>query len=175
MSTRERVITWPDPAAKARWLDMAASLDALSPIVRRIAGDITHAAGHDPERFAFRAHRYCRDEVRYRRDPGGVEEFADAATIITRGFDDCDGKSRTFVALCRASRLPSLRARIVPVFDRSGEHFTHVQAECTWPGAAPPLAGPGGWVLAELTLADVPLGAGSERATRDVAGKLRLA
>lgn len=169
-----RVLVWQDAESKAKWLDAAASEDARHPMVRTLAARMRHDAAGDPEAFARLAHRHCRDAIAYRRDVGG-EEFADAATVLARGFDDCDGKSRAFVALCRASGIEGLRARIVPIFDAAG-HFRHVQAEATWPGARAPLAGPDGWVLAELTLAGVELGQGAEAARRDqMTGRIDLA
>lgn len=174
MSPLLRVIEWPDPETKGKWLDAAASRDVEHPLVQSIAARMRHDAAGDPLAFCRVAHRHCRDVVKYRSDVGG-EEFADSAMVLARGYDDCDGKSRAFVALCRASGIEGLRARIVPIFDKSG-HFRHVQAEATWPGARPPLAGPDGWVLAELTLKGVELGQGAEAARRDqLTGRIDLA
>jgi len=124
-------------------------------------------------------HRFCRDAIHYRTDKthtwrnGGQtkEEFADPDVILARGYDDCDGKSRTFVAIGRAM---GLECRIVPVFRHLGQDraFVHVQAECRWPGSEEfPLAEPDGWVLAELILRDCQLGQDPDSVPRDIHGK----
>mgnify|MGYP001050336754 CR=1 FL=1 len=169
----ERTLVWADPWEKARWLDAAATLDAAHPLVRSHARMLRTRAKNNAYQFAVLAHRFCRDRIKYQRDIGG-EEFADSAAILMRGFDDCDGKSRLFVALCRASGLP-IAARIVPIFDKAG-HFRHVQAECAMPGAPQELVQPNGWILVELTLRGVELGQGAESARRDaLTGRLDLA
>lgn len=173
-----RIVTWSSPEKKSRWLDAAAAADALHPEVRALARQLETTAGRDPLRFTLAVHGYCRDAIRYRRDPGGREQFADAPTIIRRGFDDCDGKARLFVALIRAAKIPGLIARIVPVHDKpTGQRFIHVQAEARFPGSeAHPLADPEGWILAEMTLEGVRLGEGGEAARIDPhTGKPRLA
>lgn len=165
MRVAHRTIRFNGPAEKAAWLDAAASLDARLPIVRQIAGTIAAARSpNDLEGLAHDLHTFVRDRIHYVRD-GVDEEFADAATVLARGWDDCDGKARTFVAMVRAVGAPDgLRARIRPVFnahpvDPKGE-FVHVQAEVSWPGSTKsPLADGHGWLLSELILKDCPLGA----------------
>lgn len=159
--------------AKARWLDAAASADALHPLVCDVAHRfcIVHV---DPEPIAHALFRFVRDGIRYVRDPGH-EQFTDTATMLRRGAEDCDGKARALVALCRAAPVVSrhargLLSRILPVF--RGRDFVHVQAHLWWPRSfLHPLAEPDGWLLAELTLRDVELGQGSEAARRDARGK----
>lgn len=166
---------------KARWLDANASLDAAMVRVRELAGRF-RAAHHDPEELARSIHRWVRDSIRYVSDTAKVakwrpnpegEEFADSETIIARDFDDCDGKSRLFVALCRAA---GIEARIRPVFTRHPFDFVHVQAECRWPGSESlPEAEAGGWLLAELILRDCKLGQDPDTVPRGKDGKRLLA
>lgn len=171
---RIRRITWPDVAAKARYLDAGASLDAIDPRLRTLAVRLAGNAP-TPRQAVERLFLFVRDRVKYVRDPHG-EDFADSASVLSKGEDDCDGKSRLFVALCRALGIerPGWRveAQIQPVFKRvpgMGEPaFTHVQGRVRWYGSGSfPLADHNGWVLAELTLAGVPLGHGAEAAHRN--------
>ena len=122
-----------------------------------------------PPELARGLQRWVRDRVTYRRDrptmAGAMgEEFASAAEVLQRRTDDCDGKSRVFVALARAC---GLEARIRPVFH--GPDFVHVQAECRYPGSErEPKAEPGGWLLAELIVDGVGLGDDPMRAPRKI-------
>jgi transglutaminase-like putative cysteine protease len=156
---------------KARYLDGAARFDTLNPWVRAVARRLR---GRTPGETAENIHRFIRDRVRYVRDPIGAsgrheEEFADTQTVLQRGFDDCDGKARAFVALALCN---GLEARIRPVFPRPGS-FEHVQAEVRWPSSAwDRRAGRDGWIMSELTLAGVELGQGAESGRRDAAGHL---
>lgn len=153
---RPRKIQFATLEEKARWLDANASLDADLSYVRQVAGRFARAFNpNDHEALARSLHRFVRDGIRYVPDPG-EEEFADSETILKRGYDDCDGKSRLFVALCRAV---GLEARIVPVFKPHPDRFVHVQAEVRWKGSqAVRGAEPGGWLLAELILKNCALG-----------------
>ncbi len=67
--------------------------------------------------------RFVQWAIDYVRDPG-QEVLEDAATVLLRGYGDCDAKSRTFVALCLASGIP---ARGLPV--RVDDGFPHIAAE----------------------------------------------
>ena len=153
-----RVIRWSSSEEKARWLDGAARLDSLTVPVRRFAARFVAAYKHAADR-ARAIQRWVRDHVRYTKDAPRMagamgEEFASSEDILRRLTDDCDGKSRLFVALCLAA---GLEARIRPVF--KGPHFVHVQGEVRWPGSsAEPQAMPGGWMLAELIVRGVNLG-----------------
>ena len=171
-STR-RPMTFESLAAKARWLDAAASLDARNPHIRELAIRFQKARGaNDLGGVATDIHRFCRDSISYCYGPSH-QEFADAWTILTRpggACDNCAGKSRTFVALCRAIEVD---ARIVPNF-RQPDEFNHVQAQVRYPGSeTDPRAEAGGWLRAELIVQGVPLGAGPEAGTR-IAGRLQL-
>ncbi len=106
-----------------------------------------------------RLQRWVRDVIAYVRDWGGREEFADTRTVIRRGYDDCDGKSRAFVALVRGLHIAGLKARIRPIIRRRDLEFVHVQAEVHFPGSERDSRSfDGGWLLAELILSGVDLG-----------------
>lgn len=177
-----RRVSFASPTQKARWLDAACSLDAADPRVRALSRRFVESAKQRAKAptpwqqvFAEDVFRFVRDSIDYRRDPGGREQFADAATILFRtGADDCDGKARTFVALIRAGG-PTVEARIRPVMNERGD-FVHVQAETRWPGSKnDPRTQANGWILAELILRDVALGQDPDTAPRDAHGKRVLA
>ena len=171
-----RSVRFPDPEAKARWLDASASEDATDPHLRAFARRFVHGRAElrEPADVVRELHRYVRDAIAYVHDWGGREEFADTATILRRGFDDCDGKARTFVALVRALGLPDVQARIRPVF--KGGSFVHVQAETRFPGSKGPRSDPEGWQLAEVIVRGVGLGDDPERiGERDARGRFVMA
>jgi len=97
-------------------------------------------------------------------DPAS-EEFSDAEQTLRQGYGDCDDKVRAFVALLR-SASSSFEAHIRPVLNSDG--FAHVQAVVRFPGSfmvrgwrdgGPAfVAGPGGWVTAEVILRDAHFG-----------------
>jgi hypothetical protein len=118
-------------------------------------------------------HAVVRDGIEYRRDRvHGIrwEEFADTLSILRRGYDDCDGKSRVLVALVRAltaapppwmqglrlAQLRDTRARIRPVFE--GRNFAHVQPELRWPGSEQVPGNDDGWVIAEVIVEGAGIG-----------------
>lgn len=68
-------------------------------------------------------YRFVQWSIDYVRDPG-QEVLEDAATVLLRGYGDCDAKSRVFVALCLAS---GIAARGLPV--RVDDGFPHIAAE----------------------------------------------
>ena len=173
--SRNRTVRWATLEDKAHWLDAAASRDAMRGGVRRVAA--WFARGYPTAEGRTRAiQRWVRDRIRYvydfrvSQDARG-EEFADAETTIERGYEDCDGKARTFVALVRAAeaiRRLGVVARIRPVFRRAPAYeFVHVQAEVSWPG------GPG-WLLCELILAGCEIGQNPDDMPR-LGGVRRLA
>lgn len=161
-----RRLQWGSVDEKAQWLDAAASVDAASPWVQAQARWITTYA-LTPLAKADAVLRYVRDAIEYRpdRDPVGkrAEEFADTKSIMQRGFDDCDGKVRTFVALVRALALPGLVARVRPIHPRPGD-FRHVQAEVRGPGI--PGTEVGGWARVETIVEGVEIGGDVARMRR---------
>ncbi len=147
--------TWED---KAAYLDGVAWDDARLPLTRDVARRCALACSvNRPDLIAHQIFRFVRDVVRYMPDPAS-EEFSDSDAVLRQGYGDCDDKVRVFVALCRSVRI---EARVAPVLRRreGAPDFCHVQAEVRWPGSyQEPMAGPGGWIVAELILRDAELG-----------------
>lgn len=167
-----RILSFSTLGEKAAWLDSAASLDTSLIYMRNFAKRFANIA--DTERRAREIQRWVRDNIHYVQDyriieklPG--EEFADSEAILRRGYDDCDGKSRLFVCLCR---LCGIESRIRPVFSRHPLDFVHVQAEVRWPRSEIlHYAEPGGWLLAELILKNCEIGMNPDDMPRDANGK----
>lgn len=177
MAFETRVVAWNTLAEKANWLDAAASMDTALKYVRQFASRFAKVPTLEAK--AHEIHRWVRDNIRYVRDwrettnsPG--ERFADSESILKQGYEDCDGKARLFVALCRTCGVD---ARIRPVFKKHPElAFTHVQAEVRWPGSERlSYAMPGGWVLAELILKGCEIGMNPDDMPRDKKGNRILA
>ncbi len=150
---------------KAMWLADAARKDAESPTVEQAALSICRDVPGQPLACIERLFRFVRDSIHYADDPDGLEQFASADVILDRQWDDCDGKARTFVALCTALGIEArIRAVETPDAMPDGDaDFFHVQAEVRAPGTEKrPDAMRGGWLLAEFTLGGVRLGEGSE-------------
>jgi len=178
-----RVIDFRSDADKASWLDAASSLDSLRVGIQGVARRFLRE--RDPELRTRAIHRFVRDSIRYEQDyrvstGQRGEEFADAETIIRRGYDDCDGKSRVFVAIMRAAEkaLPlGAYARIRPVF--AVDHplqFVHVQGEVLFPGSRRiATADDEGWVIAELILKGCELGQNPDSVPRGPRGERVLA
>lgn len=168
-----RGIDFASPEEKARYLDGIARLEAHQrEVVQRarllFPGDNGIRAELRPLVYLQRAHAWVRDNIRYVRDSRGVEHLADSATILRRKYDDCDGKSRVFVALALAgNRFFHERfhceAAILPIFP-DPYTFAHVQAACRFRGFHTGLEQKDGWIVAELCLEGVPLGSGLEAA-----------
>lgn len=173
-SSLRRPMTFANLVEKARWLDAAASLDARNPNIRELAIRFQKARGaNDPRGTATDIQAFCRDGISYCYGPSH-QEFADSWTIINRpggACDNCAGKSRCFVALCRAVEID---AQIVPNF-RNPDEFNHVQAQVRWAGSERErYAERGGWLRVELIVRGVPLGAGPDAGERDASGRLLL-
>lgn len=161
-----QVLQFSMASEKAAWLASAALDDACCPVVEQAASLFCDLP---LESRATAIHAFVRDGIAYVRDPDRREQFADSAQVLERGWDDCDGKARLFVAMCIAA---GLEAKIFPRFDGAGQ-FVHVQALVKWPGSeARPDATGAGWVLAELILAGVELGQGLESAQYNDAGEV---
>lgn len=168
-----RTIIFPDAITKAQWMQGAAFADASRPEViawsRYVCGEDFQSS---PIRCAMKLQTWVRDAIEWVQDPDHVETLEDSATTLRRGWNDCDGKARLFVAMARAAGVD---AELRPIFDdldtSDPEDFIHVQARVRVPGSdRVPYAEPGGWIIVEVTLADVPLGAGAEsRSTKDSA------
>jgi transglutaminase-like putative cysteine protease len=122
-----RIVEWRSDADKGRWLDGVCWIDARLPGVRAAAEEIGGAG--DAWDRAARIVRWVRDEVGYRVDrwESGAqgERIADTSTMIQERYEDCDGKARAVVSLCRAIGIP---ARIVAVLEPDG-FFSHAAAD----------------------------------------------
>lgn len=164
--SKGRTLAWDTLEEKARWLDAAASLDALRGQVQAFARRFLHYPTAEARTRALQ--RWVRDNVRYQYDfrslvgfPG--EEFSDSSSTLDRSFGDCDDKARLFVALVRAAEMLKplfARARIRPIFAQvPDERFVHVQAEVKWPRSElHENAMGGGWLLAELIVKGCEIG-----------------
>jgi hypothetical protein len=181
-SSTGRVIIFRTLEEKARWLDGAASLDALRKGLQGVASRFTSEPR--PEIRTRNIHRFVRDRIHYERDfqlsrnqPG--EEFADPPTVLRRGYGDCDDKARLFAALMRAAEIVrpiGAQARIRAVFRKHPIDFVHVQAETRWPGSnRAARADDNGWILAELILRGCELGQNPDEMPRGPRGERILA
>jgi hypothetical protein len=165
-TSKARVVTFQSLQEKARFLDSAASLDALRTDVQDYAKRFISFSEAEARTRAIQ--RWVRDNIQYQYDYRTTigrrgEEFADSSTLIKRGFGDCDDKARIFVALVRAIEMVKplgARARIRPIFTKHPYEFVHVQAEVKWPRSVlhENSQGPKGWLLAELILKDCEIG-----------------
>jgi transglutaminase-like putative cysteine protease len=106
-----RSVVFESADAKARWLDAMATLDP-----------------NDPRALRISLARFCRDGIKYVRDPAG-EEFSDAEQTLRQGFGDCDDKARCYVALCRSLQIPARIRPCAGVDISDPNDFVHVQAE----------------------------------------------
>jgi len=168
-----RAVQFPSLEEKARWLDAAASLDALRGNVQDFVRRFLEVEGAEARTRAI--HRWVRDHVHYEQDfrvsvgvPG--EEFVDTETMIRRGYADCDDKARGFVALVRAAEMLrplGVEARIRSVFVRHPLAFVHVQVEVRWPRSQfDERAQPDGWLLAEMILKNCEIGEDPDQCPR---------
>ena len=176
-NTDVRIIVFDTLAEKASWLDAQASLDALRMGIQKAALSFPSDTA---ENRARAIQRWVRDHIHYQHDyrvtqalPG--EEFADSESILKRGYDDCDGKSRLFVALIRAAEMIKplgLKAEIRPVFKIHPLAFVHVQAVVKWPGSQHvDGADNQGWLIVELILAGCELGQDPDSCPRGPKGE----
>lgn len=167
-----RNVVFPTPYHKARWLAGQARLDALLRPVQAKAREFLVNSAFARVDQVF---RFVRDGIRYVRDPGGKEQFADSAVVLQRGFDDCDGKARLFAALLHAAEHLSpvgIEVQMLPVFPMQNV-FSHVAAQVRFPKSRLyKAADQDGWIRAETIIKGIPLGAGSESAPRDENGKI---
>lgn len=173
-----RVLSFATLEDKAKWLDAAASLDALRQEVQTQAKRFQSYS--DAEARTRAIQRWVRDAIKYQYDfratqgtPG--EEFADTSSLLKRGYGDCDDKARAFVALVRAAEMQAplgARARIRPVFTKEPHQFVHVQAEVTWPRSElHENAMAGGWLLAELIVRGCEIGQDPDTVPRLASGE----
>jgi len=179
--TEDRVMSFDTLDDKARWLDSAASLDSLREGLRKA---VERFLGQVPAEHRTREiQRFVRDRIHYVADwrvstGKAGEELADSESILKRGYDDCDGKARLFVAMVRAAEMAhplGVVARIRPVFKKHPLEFVHVQAEVKWPGSerlpyAEAYDG-GGWLLVETILRGCEIGQSPDDCPRGPKGE----
>jgi transglutaminase-like putative cysteine protease len=128
--------------------------DATDPAVVALASRIAKPYRPDDWRgIAGEIFRFVRDGIRYQHDPDKQEEFADAVTILSRGWDDCDGKAKLTVALMRALGLD---AEIVPHW--SAGQLAHVSIRVRFPGSSRLPGNVRGWLYGETTVRGSDLG-----------------
>lgn len=151
----QRPVVAPKPLeiAKLAKLREGAFDDARDPEIVRFASAL--ARPHAPDDYLAitrEIFRWVRDGIRYQRDPGGLEEFESAGTILRRGWDDCDGKVKLAVALLRSL---GIEADVEPVWKNG--NLSHVQLRVRWPGSQKVPGNRHGWILGELTIAGAEL------------------
>ena len=156
---------------KLEILKRQAKRDAVDPIVVRLASRIVRPFAPDEWwKMASEIFRWVRDAIKYQHDPDRTEEFQDAAAIIDRGWDDCDGKAKTAVAMMRALGLD---AEIVPHW-RNGQ-LAHVSIRVRFPGSERHPSSVRGWLYGETTVRGAELGDNLKRiAPNPNTGKIPL-
>jgi transglutaminase-like putative cysteine protease len=150
-----RVRPRPDQIQKYGRIRELANQDAIDPAVVTQASAL--ARPHRPDDWkgiATEVHRWVRDGIRFQRDPAKREEFAPAATILSRRWDDCDGKARLAVALLKSLGID---AEIVPIWSAEG-NLVHVQYRVRWPGSQSDPKSRNGWLIGETTVQAAELG-----------------
>ena len=123
---RVEVVDFPTGLAKAQYMKRASHDDAMLTSVQRWARVFRELSVDDRAPAIL---KFCQYALDYVRDPKR-EVLEDSTVTLSRGFGDCDAKSRVFIALCIASGIP---ARSFPV--RPEVDFPHVLAEVYWRGA----------------------------------------
>lgn len=157
-------------AAKWAFLRDAPTRDAQKDELKQLAFSFHKISARSPWRhwsFAQLALALVRDCIVYRLDSdrvgreqidGYTDPEGNADASFTRGYDDCDGKARLFVAICLSG---GLRAEMVPRW--KGEKLAHVYAR-VW------CAGPNEtarWWWAETILRRARLGEDSESVPKE--------
>jgi len=150
-------------------------VELASQIVRPFRADDWRARARE-------IHRFVRDGVRYQHDPDRREQLADPRATLWRGYDDCDGKATSSMALMNAV---GIEADIWPLW--KGDTLAHVQNAVRWPGSerlpqardgGTVLDGPPGkgWIVSDPTIAGADLGVDPALLPRNPeTGKLPLA
>lgn len=157
-------------AVKWAFLRDAPFRDSTKVEIKHIAISLQPVANRSPWRhwsFAQLALALVRDCIVYKLDServgreqidGYTDPEKDGDASLTRGYDDCDGKARLFVAICLAG---GIRAEMVPRW--KGEKLAHVYARA-W------CAGPNEtarWWFAETILRRARLGEESESVPKE--------
>lgn len=131
---------------KWNWLQQAPFEDMKALPIRVIASALWTAALRRPVLFAHLAAAMARDGIKYQIDSErvGREDLGHPLEALYRGVDDCDSKSRLFVALCLSA---GLKAEMQPLW--RGSMLQHVYARVRLNGK---------WLPVELTLSRARIG-----------------
>lgn len=144
----------PDQQQKLAFMQRRADHDALDPLIVSWASRIARPfAPDDWMGIATELFHWVRDGIRYQRDPDRKEELAPARIVLARGWDDCDGKVRLFVAGVRAL---GLEGRFFPIW-RAGQ-LSHVMAAVKFAGSEKLPRNQHGWLIGDLTIRGAELG-----------------
>ncbi len=122
MKFKSQPLSFENHEAKAVYMQQGANRDASKPLVLEWAKQFSPIV-NDWER-AEAILRFSQRCIDYVNDPG-VEILDSASAALTRGFGDCDVKTRVFIALCKACGID---AKVLPVFRDRGRRFPHVLA-----------------------------------------------
>lgn len=145
----------PSPKELRKWQELrgAQEKDFKSPLMQRLGHYLSLLCNGNDQRVAALAMAMARDCVAYESDIArvGAEDLDNPDNVWRRGVDDCDGKARLFVALCRAA---DVRAELVPKWQsdpliKDELWLQHVSARALVNGQ---------WQPAELTLKRAQLG-----------------
>lgn len=125
MKLQVRNVDFRTGVDKARYMASASRADADLSEVQRWA-EVFRRLPVDERAPAILT--FCQYALDYVRDPKR-EILEDSDVTLTRGFGDCDAKSRVFVALCTACGVPARSYPVRPELD-----FPHILAEVFWKG-----------------------------------------
>lgn len=164
----------PRPLEVKKYFDLRRQAfdDAQDPIIVNFASTLARPFAPDDYLTIVREiFRWVRDGIRFQRDPGQREEFASAATILNRGWDDCDGKIKLAVSLMRSLGID---ADVQPVWNQEG-FLSHVQLRVRFPGSEHIRGSKAGWLYGEITIRGAELTQNPMAiASRPETGKLPL-
>ncbi|MDW8305388.1 MAG: transglutaminase-like domain-containing protein [Acidobacteriota bacterium] len=86
---------------------------------------VEHVPGHDFFGEVNEIFKFCRDKIRYVRDPYGIELVQSPQRTLQLGYGDCDDKTVLFCALCESI---GHRTRFV-LESMNGKRWNHVRAD----------------------------------------------
>jgi transglutaminase-like putative cysteine protease len=145
---------------KWNWLKEAPHSDVKSRQIIIIARGLKQASFGSDTLYAHLALAIARDGIKYQIDTErvGREDLGHPINALFRGVDDCDAKSRLFVALCLAVNIP---AHMEGVWNNG--RLQHVYGRVYLNSK---------WYSAETTLSRARLGDNPMDVPREKSGKL---
>jgi len=158
----------PSPKELKKWrvLQDAQEHDLKTPLMQRLGHFLALLCNGNERRIAELALCMANQCIAYESDIRrvGHEDFDKPDNVWRRGVDDCDGKARLFVALCRAA---DVRAELVPGWkpDELNPNelwLSHVSAKVRTGGI---------WLPVELTLKRAQLGEVGQQVPKEGDGK----